>query len=456
MITVGLDFGTHQTKICIENKKGVECKYTFMKFKDTSGRQQYTLPSVISIGSDGKLKYGYLPHKTSDTVIRYFKQGAFCTASEVKMSQDDAMLYSCWYIAYILFDLEEKFGQEFSIQMGAPTDSGHYDKVKQIAVRILASAYKLVEDVFKNDKKKFLDTDIKALKKMTKIETYSDELKNDYGILVFPEAYACLKPLTSRGKIATGMSLMVDIGGGTTDISFFTIQDGKPEVYDFMSIDKGLNYLTNALSKVQDSSISDVTKVSKPLKFMSIGELWHHSKESAQKENVTSIIVKSASEIDISKRDVFIKELAKKVKGLITKLQNEFKAQTDFELSRLMEALQSRPLIYCGGGSTFQTLQVDYSCFKDKRMISYKEWDTKSVEDIKDIVDKKLVPILSTAYGLSISVADDNITKKPFRDIFENMRKDEVNFHYQSEKDHPYDSNYNTATSMYSDWDAYK
>ena len=307
------------------------------------------------------------------------------------------------------------------------------------------------------DKRKVtLDTDIKELKKMTKIETYSDELKNDYGILVFPEAYACLKPLTSRGKIATGMSLMVDIGGGTTDISFFTIQDGKPEVYDFMSIDKGLNYLTNALSKVQDSSISDVTKVSKPLKFMSIGELWHHSKESAQKENVTSIIVKSASEIDISKRDVFIKELAKKVKGLITKLQNEFKAQTDFELSRLMEALQSRPLIYCGGGSTFQTLQVDYSCFKDKRMISYKEWDTKSVEDIKDIVDKKLVPILSTAYGLSISVADDNITKKPFRDIFENMRKDEVKFHYQSEKDHPYDSNYNTATSMYSDWDAYK
>ena len=161
MITVGLDFGTHQTKICIENKEGVECKYTFMKFKDTSGNQQYTLPSVISIGADGKLKYGYLPDKTSDTVIRYFKQGSFCTASVVKITQDDAMIYSCWYISYILFDLEEKYGQEFSVQMGAPTDSGHYDEVKQIAVRILASAYKLVEDVFKNDKKKFLDTEIK-------------------------------------------------------------------------------------------------------------------------------------------------------------------------------------------------------------------------------------------------------------------------------------------------------
>lgn len=456
MITVGLDFGTHQTKICIEDKKGVECKYTFMKFKDTSGHQQYTLPSVISIGADGKLKYGYLPHKTSDTVIRYFKQGAFCTASEVKMSQDDAMLYSCWYIAYILFDLEEKYGQEFSVQMGAPTDSGHYDKVKQIAVRILASAYKLVEDVFKNDKKKFLDTDIKELKKKTKIELYSDETKNEYGILVFPEAYACLKPLTSKGKIATGMSLMVDIGGGTTDISFFTIQNGKPEVYDFMSIDKGLNYLTDALSKVQDCGIADVEKTSKPMRFMSIGELWHHSKKSAQKENDTTTIVKSVSEIDMARRELFIKELGKQVKGLITKLQNEFKAQTDFELQRLMDALQSRPLIYCGGGSTFQTLQVDYSCFKDKKMISYREWDAKSVEDIKDIVDKKLVPILSTAYGLSISVADDNITKKPFQDIFENMRSEKKTQTYHTHRIRTYGDSGNAATSLYDDYDAMK
>ena len=42
------------------------------------------------------------------------------------------------------------------------------------------------------------------------------------------------------------MSLMIDIGGGTTDISFFTIEDNKPQVYDFYSINKGLNYLTGA------------------------------------------------------------------------------------------------------------------------------------------------------------------------------------------------------------------
>ena len=47
MITVGLDFGTHQTKVCIEHKEGVELSYTFMKFVDTYHRDFYTLPSLV-------------------------------------------------------------------------------------------------------------------------------------------------------------------------------------------------------------------------------------------------------------------------------------------------------------------------------------------------------------------------------------------------------------------------
>lgn len=61
MITVGLDFGTHQTKVCIENKEGVECSYSFMKFKDEYQCEHYTLPSIINVGENGLLSYGYLP-----------------------------------------------------------------------------------------------------------------------------------------------------------------------------------------------------------------------------------------------------------------------------------------------------------------------------------------------------------------------------------------------------------
>ena len=37
MITVGLDFGTHQSKLCIESKEGAELCYEFFMFKDADG-----------------------------------------------------------------------------------------------------------------------------------------------------------------------------------------------------------------------------------------------------------------------------------------------------------------------------------------------------------------------------------------------------------------------------------
>ena len=168
MITVGLDFGTHQTKVCVEHKDGVELTYTFMKFVDTYQRDFYTLPSLVGVGKDGMLSYGFLPRRYDGRIIRYFKQSTF-RPHPSGMPQVNAMYFSTWYLAYILFDLEEKYGQEFTIQMGAPTDSGHVHQVKVIATRIIASAYKLVEDVFANDKEKFLATPMKELTELTEL-----------------------------------------------------------------------------------------------------------------------------------------------------------------------------------------------------------------------------------------------------------------------------------------------
>ena len=96
------------------------------------------------------------------------------------------------------------------------------------------------------------------------LEKYRKELKDEYGMLVFPEAYACLMPLVKSAKIASGMSLMVDIGGGTTDISFFTIENRSPQVYAFYSINKGLNFLTAAeiqISKRADSNVKNENEI---------------------------------------------------------------------------------------------------------------------------------------------------------------------------------------------------
>ena len=39
------------------------------------------------------------------------------------------------------------------------------------------------------------------------------------------------------------MSLNADIGGGTTDISFFIVRNKIPKIYKYWSIPRGLNYI---------------------------------------------------------------------------------------------------------------------------------------------------------------------------------------------------------------------
>ena len=54
-ITVGLDFGTHQTKICIENSDSPLHKtYEFYEWEEGV----YAFPSIIQINKDHTLRYG--------------------------------------------------------------------------------------------------------------------------------------------------------------------------------------------------------------------------------------------------------------------------------------------------------------------------------------------------------------------------------------------------------------
>lgn len=430
MITVGLDFGTHQTKICIEKKDNAELQYDFFKFKDNMGEAKYTLPSIISIDKNGYMRYGYLPESSTNKmqllknriksylwksdnannkIVRYFKQSTFSNSNNSKEQLE--IYYSIWYISFILFDLEKEYGKEFAIQMGVPADGENLNRQKQLVVRILLSAYRLVEDVFKNDKDAFLNTTITDLKKKTELAEYDEDKKNDYNILVFPEAYACLMPLIKSEKIAHGMSLMIDIGGGTTDISFFTIgTDNKPQVYGLYSIDKGLNYLTDVMStnNKKNSSIQNILK--------------------------------------IDKIDKFQKEIEIVCSNIISKLEQEFNNQSKLPIDRLTAALKNRPIIYTGGGSTFGCLRMSYLEFKDIIHISTKEWRTECVTDIDFIAKSNLCPILSTSYGLSISMADDNIRCEPFKDIFKGLRQIDNNQNEETNNEFNYTD----------DWSAWK
>ena len=77
-IKIGLDFGTHQTKICIQRTPdeghGIP-EYEFFKFTDNNGEEQFFLPSVIQINKDDTLSYGYVDpeqEKESENLQRFF------------------------------------------------------------------------------------------------------------------------------------------------------------------------------------------------------------------------------------------------------------------------------------------------------------------------------------------------------------------------------------------------
>ena len=466
-VKIGLDFGTHQTKICVQRRPDEghgEPYYEFFRFTDLLGEKQYFLPSVVQINEDDTLSYGYVneqrrkhnveipteehieleeefdipdeaerlydkyanasnspedmhilgealaihlskirkrniikkteadnryqkklqEYKEARNIFRYFKQATFSNSGWHRTSPISNRILCVWYLAYIIFLLEEKFGSDFSINMGIPADEASYKSKKRLAVEILASAYYLVEDVYQNDIDKFLNEKVDALLAKTVQRPYSDELKEEYWINVFPEAYAGLIALTSRRKLPTGMSITADIGGGTTDVSFFTIEDGMPMIYKYWSLPHGLNY-------VAEESGFD-----------------YADGNFAKRANPTVIAD-------------FNKEKQELVSNLATDLARKIKIETSIPVQNLRDALKDRILVYSGGGSTYNFLTKPIETFTDVRVVDSKIWNEENVKDKSDI--SQLSVLLTTAYGLSVSNDDSEVKLKSYSTLFSHLPK---------------------------------
>lgn len=392
--TIGLDFGTHQTKICVEEKDRLETRYSFVTFKDNKGRESFVLPSIIRINSNGKLSYGYIEEGVPGTIVRYFKQATFTESPSIWNNRVNAEYYTIWYLAYIIFLLEEKYGTDFSLNFGIPTDNDRYAFLKRKAISLILSAYRLVEDVYQNEIERFLDENITSLMANTELLAYSDEKKEEFGILVFPEAFACLRPLAAKGRITSGMNLMVDIGGGTTDISFFTMEKeketdktAKPQIYELLSAPIGLNFLTKAEEQLDSGKVDSNVDTNAKLD-------WIRQTEYIDK----------------------ISDICYRLRQRILKLYDN---STKLNRDRITQALKDRLIIYTGGGSTFSSLRRPYDGFTDIKHITTHEWGTQSFDEMEEI--SKLCPILSTVFGLSISATTDKFKTKPLNELFKHL-----------------------------------
>ena len=469
-IRIGLDFGTHQTKICIQrtpNEGHGVPEYEFFKFTDLKGKEQYFIPSVIQINKDNTLSYGYvdpeeekeglpLPqmeevipvddsHITEDAeelyskytgndsydeeginaltdmlelkyeidketyeerkekalakyeeekanynkernLFRYFKQATF--AEYPWASNYDQKILCIWYLAYIIFLLEERFGNEFAINLGVPTDDKCFRQKRELATQIIISAINLVENEYNGDFSLFLSEKVDDLKKKTVIAEFSEDDKDFYRINVFPEAYASLIGLTSRGKLSDGMSINADIGGGTTDISFFIVKDKIPQIYKYWSIPRGLNYIA-------EQSGFDYS----------------------EKDFIKNADVKIIEKFNHKKEDI-VYELSRKLIDLLR--------GSGIHKSSLLKALSDRIVVYNGGGSTYKELATPIYLFSDVKLVDADLWSEEIIKDKGRV--GRLFSLLATAYGLSVCDSDGDVVLCDLDTIFSQYTKKEVRY----------------------------
>ena len=509
-ITLGLDVGTHQTKIALSYTPNNESIFEFVEFKSADSNQKtYLLPSIVQINEDNTLSYGlcdlskakrlrkaperapyppkpeysdlsqfkkipYPPapvkfHKVilSDYITskeltpEYKKWQLECQNIDKENEQNRAKFYSnpielgraifdwenackevdenyeeqmrifntqtaqyqsyryfklacfldkkvepfserytpeklmIWYMTYVLLyakdyikvKFDEVFEKSVSVQMGVPSgyDNSISKEMEFRAKRLLVAARKLMDNFGSLDQ--YLTTTVDILESLIHMETDKRECENIanlYGFIVIPEAYAGLQSLTSTSHLKQGyMHLLVDIGGGTTDVGFFTVRENKkPDVHVVTSFHMGLNYVFEEYLK--DHPGTSLHEIQTNFQSNSLNYEKYSEKYTA--------------------------ELDKQIYNMIQMIVTEFNRchnQHHVNIKNIYDAMKRHPIVFCGGGSTYEQMRIKNMYFSDIHMVD------KHILSIPNLVNKNIddsiFTILATSYGLSIPLEDDII-----------------------------------------------
>ena len=384
MITVGFDFGTHQTKICYETVESGTTLHEVFRFRRSDGDETLTLPSVVQLRPDGTILYGHdaLSKVVGGTTITYFKQIMFSWTS----SEDDRVKAEQWstlYLAFVIFNLDKKLqGGRYVLHMGMPTDADpyHYDFCKRQAIKVMASAMLLARNVFKGDRTAFLHTTYDQLltcvtKCMEAVPCDIYEARKRFPIFVFPEAYVALLPLIKDRKLPdVGPNLFVDIGGGTVDISFFTAHEGSvPWLYYYYSMPCGLNMITG------------------------------------QEVGVCHNVQVGLGQIKPQGVDLFRQKMVGAVDTIVSTLRRLYGNMGRMNVMPFTnlcgQIFDGRPICYSGGGSMFNQLRLPMVHDPDGSGFSYNFSNVATVSELINhsslYVDENIFHVLATAYALS-------------------------------------------------------
>lgn len=323
-------------------------------------------------------------------VYRYFKIATF--SQDADWSGDIPPKYlSTWFLTYVMFCIFEEYPDEVSFQMGIPESIGenYSETQKKDAEDVFYMAYQLYKHFGR--KEDYLKASITDLKSVTNFKSYHIDYDSGSQVLVLPEAFAGLLTITQQGKIGIGMTLLVDIGGGSTDISLFNVVSTRsgemPNISRIISIHRGLNYIYSLYKERHfEMGMEEIRR-----RFA--------KNPSAFKEEI----------------EFYRRELAKIVQNEIYHPLVKAALKQGISVERLMPILEERPVVFSGGGGVYDVFHKGVHMFSEPVSVSKDLLSLRNVSD-KRISDEEL-SILSVAYGLSIPQVREPVMT-PLKQLF--------------------------------------
>lgn len=268
---VGLDFGTHHTKVCI-----LDVASNIHEFFVFPTSKNFFLLSRVAEKPDGTFEYGDFSGINIEKEYYYFKIASaedevFRTESETESVVINNRIYdlsdfspytpeflATIYISYILLTIRDELLKKnttskksggllrklfttaeknentikLTIRLGIPTEWSQRKNIYR--KRKFESILLIADELHKKylQLESFLAANKEELKKevlnvQTIYSSYSrdevEEVLNERGLSVYPETAAGLTFVTQTRQLNAGYYAIIDIGGGSTDISFFNL-----------------------------------------------------------------------------------------------------------------------------------------------------------------------------------------------------------------------------------------
>jgi uncharacterized phage-like protein YoqJ len=345
-------------------KKCKQREEAIAKNKEEVDAYNRNLREVYERGLERWLQYQQRKPNLIPATFRSFKQMVFSNGFDWRFDIDP-MLVSIWYLCYVFFDLDKEYGTQYlTVCMGTSSGRSNWQKNKEKATQIILTVYDLIENVFNHDREKFLAATFDELKSVTKIKEYSQAAKEANEIFVFPEAYANLNPLAKQKKFGVGVNAVVDIGGGTTDISIFVAhpEEDVVKIFDYESIPYGVNAIEKEGNDVHFHAVD-------------------------------------------SRMDRFSMKIKRHAQSIGVKMD---------EANRIVS---KRPIVFTGGGSMRTGLCRHYGGFTDIIHIGTAVLNSYSIDEALEVSGK--MPLLTTSLGLVLCGSDANIPLISYEKLFE-------------------------------------